>query len=82
MRRLDDGNYLVDGSASIRTLNRRLNWNLLFDETHTLGGLLIEEMEAIPVGNCSLKIGLHILTTVDIWDNTIHKVLVKSNWFD
>ncbi len=81
VRRLDDGNYLVDGSASIRTLNRRLDWKLPFAEAHTLGGLLIEEMEAIPVGNCSLKIGLHIMTTVDIRDNMIHKVLVKPNCF-
>ena len=79
MRRLDDGNYLVDGSTSVRTLNRRLDWGLPFDEAHTLGGLLIEEMEAIPDGNCSIKIGPIIMTIVDIRDNVIHKVLIKPN---
>jgi Mg2+/Co2+ transporter CorB len=77
MRRLDDGNYLVDGSTSVRTLNRRLDWNLPFDEAHTLGGLLIEEMENIPEGKCSIKIGPHTMTIVDIRDNVIHKVLIK-----
>jgi len=77
MRRLDDGNYLVDGSTSVRTLNRRLNWDLPFDEAHTLGGLLIEEIENIPVGKCSIQIGPHIMTIVDIRDNVIHKVLIK-----
>jgi Mg2+/Co2+ transporter CorB len=77
MRRLDDGNYLVDGSTSVRTLNRRLNWDLPFDDAHTLGGLLIEEMEAIPDGKCSIKISSHIMTIVDIRDNVIHKVLIK-----
>ena len=79
MRRLDDGNYLVDGSTSVRTLNRRLDWDLPFDEAHTLGGLLIEEIENIPVGKCSIKIGPHIMTIVDIRDNVIHKVLIKPD---
>ena len=79
MRRLDDGNYLVDGSTSVRTLNRRLDWDLPFDEAHTLGGLLIEEMENIPVGKCSIQIGPHIMTIVDIRDNVIHKVLIKPD---
>jgi len=79
MRRLDDGSYLVDGSTSVRTLNRRLSWNLPFDEAHTLGGLLIEEMEVIPEGKCSIKISSHIMTIVDIRDNVIHKVLIKPN---
>lgn len=79
MRRLDDGNYLVDGSTSIRTLNRRLEWDLPFDEAHTLGGFLIEEMEAIPAGKCSIRIGPHIMTIVDIRENVIHKVLIKPN---
>ena len=79
VRRLDDGNYLVDGSTSIRTLNRRLDWDLPFDEAHTVGGLLIEEMEVIPEGKCSIKIGPHVMTIVDIRDNVIHKVLIKPD---
>ncbi len=79
MRQLDDGSYLVDGGTSLRTLNRRLNWDLPFDEAHTLGGLLIEELEAFPDGKCSIQIGEHILTIVDISDNVVNKVLVKPN---
>ena len=79
MRRLDDGNYLVDGSTSVRTLNRRLDWDLPFDDAHTLGGLLIEELEAIPEGKCSISIGPHIMTIVDIRDNVVNKVLIKPD---
>ncbi|MGD9264980.1 MAG: HlyC/CorC family transporter [Lysobacterales bacterium] len=79
MRRLDDGCYLVDGSTSVRTLNRRLDWNLPYDEAHTIGGLLIEEMEVIPEGKCSISIGPHIMTAVDIRDNFIHKILIKPD---
>lgn len=78
MRHLDDGSYLVDGSTSVRTVNRRLGLDLPFDDAHTLSGLLIEEMEAIPEGKCSIKIDGHIMTIVDIRDNVIHKILVKS----
>lgn len=79
MRQLDDGSYLVDGGTSLRTLNRRLNWDLPFNEAHTLGGLLIEELEAFPDGKCSIQIGEHIMTIVDISDNVVNKVLVKPN---
>ncbi|MFC1778686.1 HlyC/CorC family transporter, partial [Pseudomonadota bacterium] len=79
MRRLDDGSYLVDGSTSVRTLNRRLDWDLPFEDAHTLGGLLIEEMELIPEGKSSIKISGHTMTIVDIRDNVIHKVLIKPN---
>jgi len=77
IRRLDDGNYLVDGSTSVRALNRRLGWNLPFDEAHTLGGFLIEEIEEIPEGKCSVKIDGHTMIIVDIRENVIHKVLIK-----
>jgi Mg2+/Co2+ transporter CorB len=79
MRRLDDGSYLVDGSTSIRSINRQFGWELPFDEAHTLGGLLIEEMEAIPEGKCSIEIGTHLMTIVDIRENVINKVLVKPS---
>jgi Mg2+/Co2+ transporter CorB len=79
MRRLDDGCYLVDGSTSVRTLNRRLDWDLPHYEAHTLGGLLIEEMEVIPEGKCSISIGPHIMTVVEIRDNFIHKILIKPD---
>ncbi len=79
MRRLDDGSYLVDGSTSVHTINRRLDWSLPCDEAHTLGGLLIEEMESIPAAKCSIKIGSHIMSIVDIRDNVIHKVLIKPH---
>jgi Mg2+/Co2+ transporter CorB len=79
IRKLDDGNYLVDGSASLRFLNRRMNWNLPHAEAHTLNGLLIEELEAIPAGNASVRIGDHIMTIVEIKDNMINKVLVKPD---
>jgi Mg2+/Co2+ transporter CorB len=77
IRLLDDGNYLVEGTATIRTLNRKTDWNLPEDEASTLNGLLLEELGDIPSGKASLKIGPHIMTILKIKDNMISKVLVK-----
>jgi Mg2+/Co2+ transporter CorB len=77
LRRLDDGNYLVEGTVSIRTLNRHLDWDLPEEEASTLNGLLLEQLGDIPFGKASLKIGPHIMTVLEIEDNMISKVLVK-----
>ena len=77
IRRLDDGNYLVAGSVTLRTLNRNMDWGLPEDEASTLNGLLLEELGDIPSGKASLKVGTHIMTILEIKDNVIGKVLVK-----
>lgn len=78
-RKLEDGNFLVDGSAPVRSLNRRLNWTLPTDGGRTINGLLLEELEAIPQGNTSLKIGNYIITILDTRDNIIQRVLIKPS---
>ncbi|MDX1555951.1 MAG: HlyC/CorC family transporter [Xanthomonadales bacterium] len=77
IRRLEDGNYLVDGAASVRMLNRQLNWELPEDEANTLNGLILEQLEEIPDGKASVRIGDHILTIVQMKDKLIERVLVK-----
>ena len=51
------------------------SWSLVYCSVCTD----IEEIEAIPVGKCSIRIGTHIMTIVDIRDNVIHKVLINPN---
>lgn len=77
IRHLDDGTYLVDGTTSIRMLNRRMGWNLPEEEATTLNGLLLEALEAIPSGKTSVRIGSHLMTIVEIKDNVITKVLIR-----
>ncbi|ORE94276.1 Mg2+ and Co2+ transporter CorB [Stappia sp. 22II-S9-Z10] len=43
-----DGSVLVDGSVSIRDLNRALDWDLPDDEATTAAGLVIHEAQMIP----------------------------------
>ena len=43
-----DGSLLVDGTATIRDLNRDFGWNLPDDEATTIAGLVLHEARAIP----------------------------------
>ncbi|MCF3934543.1 HlyC/CorC family transporter [Acuticoccus sp. M5D2P5] len=43
-----DGSVLVDGSVTIRDLNRALDWSLPDDEATTAAGLVIHEAQMIP----------------------------------
>ena len=79
IRRLDDGNYLVNGAVSIRSLNRNMDWRLPEEDASTLNGLLLEELGDIPSGKASLKVGNHIMTVLEIKENMIGKVLVKPD---
>jgi Mg2+/Co2+ transporter CorB len=77
IRRLEDGNFLVDGTASVRMLNRQMGWELPEDEANTLNGLILEQLEEIPDGKASVRISDHILTIVQMKDKLIERVLVK-----
>lgn len=45
----DAGDYPVDGSMTIRDLNRAMDWALPDDEANTIAGLVIHEAQMIPV---------------------------------
>ena len=51
-----DGSYLVQGTVSLRDLNRKLGWNLPTDESRTLNGLITEHLETLPEPGTSLKL--------------------------
>ncbi len=43
-----DGNVMVDGSISIRDLNRRMNWDIPEDGAHSVAGAVINEIRYLP----------------------------------
>lgn len=62
------GAWLVNGSATIRALNRSLGWQLPDLGPKTLNGLMLEKLEDIPEPGTSLRIGpleFEVLQTVD-----------------
>jgi Mg2+/Co2+ transporter CorB len=50
-----DGKVIVDGSVSLRELNRRLLLNFPLDGPRTLNGLLLEHLQEIPDAACCIR---------------------------
>jgi Mg2+/Co2+ transporter CorB len=48
IERTEGGDYLVDATLAIRSLNRELEWQLPDEEANTVGGLVIHEAQVIP----------------------------------
>jgi Mg2+/Co2+ transporter CorB len=48
VRHRPDGSYLVDGTVSVRDLNRELDWSLPEDDATTVAGLVIAQSGTIP----------------------------------
>ncbi len=48
LKRTETGDYLVDGTMTIRDLNRAMDWQLPDDEANTIAGLVIHEAQMIP----------------------------------
>ncbi|AUA34243.1 CBS domain-containing protein [Pseudomonas sp. SGAir0191] len=72
-----DGTYVIDGTASLREINRSLGWHLPCDGgPKTLNGLVTEALESIPESAVCLKIGRYRLEILETEDNCASKVLV------
>ncbi|WOI57000.1 HlyC/CorC family transporter [Palleronia sp. LCG004] len=48
LHRTEDGDYIIDGSMTIRDLNRAADWTLPDEEANTIAGLVIHEAQSIP----------------------------------
>jgi Mg2+/Co2+ transporter CorB len=48
LKKAEDGGYLVEGTMTIRDLNRATDWNLPDEEANTIAGLVIHEAQMIP----------------------------------
>ncbi len=78
VRKLENGDWIIDGGATVRMLNRRFDWDLPVTGARTLNGLILEHLESLPDGRTSLRIGRHIFTIVDMVDKRIRKVQVRQ----
>jgi len=66
-----DGTYLIDGSATIREINKSLEWNLPTKGPKTLSGLIVEFLEAMPEQGISLRIANHTMEIIQTKDNMV-----------
>ena len=75
--RTRQGVYMVDGAENIRTVNRRLGWDLPTEGARTINGLLLEHLENIPEPGTSVRIGDLALTITEMADNLIKSVQIQ-----
>ncbi len=61
-----DGSCLVDGSVTLRELNRVTGWTLPTQGPRTLSGLIIEYLESIPRAGTCIKINDHPIEIVHV----------------
>ena len=69
-----DGSFLIDGSASIRDINRVLSWDLDNTGAKTLSGLLTEMLQSIPDSSVGIRLEGYYAETVQIQGNVIRTV--------
>jgi Mg2+/Co2+ transporter CorB len=72
----EDGTYLVDGSTSVRELNKLLHWTLPTEGPKTLNGLVIEYLEHIPDPGTSMLLSGYPVEIVQTSQNTVKTVRI------
>lgn len=70
----NDGTFIIDGSATIRDLNRILKWELPTDGPRTVSGLIVELIEFIPENTLGIQWGDYRLEVLALQDNRVRSV--------
>ena len=72
----EDGSWLVDGSAQLRDINRKLGFHFPLDGPKTMNGLVLEHFEDIPEVGTSFRIGEHTLEIVQTQERVVKSVRI------
>ena len=74
----DDGSFIIDGTMTIRELNKALGFALPIGGPKTFSGLIIETLEAIPDNSVCLKIDNYQIEILKVKTNTIASAKITS----
>ncbi|MEX2963428.1 HlyC/CorC family transporter [Microbulbifer sp. TYP-18] len=72
------GWYAIQGSTSIRDINRTLGWELPTEGPKTFNGLAVEHLESIPDGNICFYILNYLVEIEEVSDKRITRALVRK----
>lgn len=72
------GVFIINASATLRVLNRALQWQLPTDGPKTLNGLLLEHLETIPSPGTAVKVGPYQFEVLQMADNAIRTVRARA----
>ena len=73
-----DGSWVVDGSAQLRDINRKLGFNFPLDGPKTMNGLVLEHFEDIPEPGTGFKIGHHAVEILQTHDRIVKSVRIVA----
>jgi len=77
IERFADGSVLVEGTMTIRDLNRATDWSLNDDEANTIAGLVIHEAQTIPTTGQVFSFGGFRIEVVERERNRLHKLRIR-----
>ena len=75
----EDNSVTVDGSVTIRELNKKMDWNLPEEPAKTISGLVIDQIDTIPTGNVCINLESYNIETSKIEGNLIKEVKISKN---
>lgn len=78
----DDGTYFIDGSATIRDINKTMAWRLPIDGPKTLNGLITEQLQSIPDTNVCVEVNGYRIETIQIQENLVKMARVSDHGVD
>ena len=73
-----DGSYLVNGSVTLRSLNRTLNWKLPITGAKTVNGLILEQLETIPRPGDRLELRGYSFEITEVRANAVKTARIRS----
>lgn len=74
------GSFIIDGTATIREINKSTGWLLPTNGPKTLNGLALEQLQRIPDGNVSFRVDRYRCETEEFNSVMIKKIAVTPLW--
>ncbi|MEO0974494.1 MAG: transporter associated domain-containing protein [Pseudomonadota bacterium] len=71
------GTYVVNCTASVRSLNRTMGWHLPTDGPKTLNGLILEALETIPPNGTKLELAGYAVEILQTSGSAVKTVRVR-----
>ena len=78
LREQEDGSVIVEGTCSLRYLNRKLGLNFDLSGPKTINGLILEHLEDIPEQGTSLKVSGYPIEIVQTQDRMVKVVRIYT----
>lgn len=77
MKAEEDGSWQIDGTMTIRDLNRAMDWALPDDEANTIAGLVIHEAQVIPLPGQAFSFHGFRFEVIERRENRITKLKLR-----